>query len=163
MALWSCGCVVSERALNELKANVCSICQTPYTEQDIIILNGSDSDVDLMQTKMEARTARLKAEKKEKKIKPKVEETVTEKSETTSSVKSKNKSTFTLKPTIPSNKRELLLDPLASDPNAKKVKKDYSIATDKNATEVFKSIFTSHESDKKQERAHWITYNPHYN
>lgn len=166
--MWSCGCVVSERALNELKTNICSICQAPYTEQDVIILNGSDEDVDLMATKMEARVARLKAEKKEKKSKSKAEETVVKEEPGTSKMASfaKPKSTkmqFTMKPTILSNKRELLLDPLSSDPNSKKVKKDYSIASDKDATEVFKSLFTSHDSDKKQERAHWITYNPHYN
>lgn len=162
MALWSCGCVFSERALNEIKTNVCSTCQTPYTEQDIVILNGTDEDLDLMTTRMEARIARLKAEKKEKKNNKKIEETATTSNEATTS-KSNGKIPFTLKPTLPASKRELLLDPLASDPNSKKVKKDYSVAADPKATSVYKSIFTSHESEKKQERAHWITYNPHYN
>lgn len=160
--MWTCGCVVSERAINELKTSTCSICQAPYTEQDIVILNGTDEDVDLMTTKMEARVARLKAEKKEKKNKTKVEETVVKEEPGTSKI-SKPKTQFTFKPSVSANKRELLLDPLGSDPNSKKVKKDYSIAQDPKATEVFKSLFTTHESDKKQERAHWITYNPHYN
>lgn len=113
-------------------------------------------------TKMEARVARLKAEKKEKKNKTKVEETIVKEEPGTSKIP-KTKTQFTFKPSVSASKRELLMDPLGSDPNAKKVKKDYSIAQDPKATEVFKSLFTTHESDKKQERAHWITYNPHYN
>lgn len=112
-----------------------------------------------MTTRMEARVARLKAEKKEKKSKSKPEATAT----TAGPSKAQPKMHFTLKPTISASKRELLLDPLASDPNSKKVKKDYSVAADPKVTDIYKSIFTSHESEKNQERAHWITYNPHYN
>lgn len=151
----------SERALNEIKTNTCSTCLTPYTEQDIVILNGSDEDVDLMTTRMDARVARLKAEKKEKKNKSKTEETAT----TAGPSKSNGtnpKMPFTFKPTLPASKRELILDPFA-DQNAKKVKKDYSVAADPKCTSVYKSLFTSHESEKNQERAHWVTYNPHYN
>ncbi|XP_070496560.1 replication termination factor 2 [Chironomus tepperi] len=180
VALWTCGCVFSERALKELKSNMCSICQTPYTEEDIVILNGNEQDTDLMRTKMDARVARLKAAKKEKKSKVIKEETVVKQEEVpcssksldsskikpdTSKIKpetSKSKSLQTIKPSIAASKRELLLDPLGSDPNSKKVKKDYSIAQDPKATEVFKSLFTSHESEKTQDRAHWVTFNPHY-
>lgn len=115
-----------------------------------------------MTTRMDARVARLKAEKKEKKNKSKPEETATT-SNGSSKANDNHKMPFTFKPTLPASKRELLLDPLASDPNSKKVKKDYSVASDPKATNVYKSIFTTHESEKNQERAHWITYNPHYN
>lgn len=169
VALWTCGCVFSERALKELKTNTCSICQKPYTEADVVILNGNDEDVDLMRTKMEARVARMKAAKKDKKSKVKTEETATvvkEEGPSTSKTKletsTKPKALLTLKPTISAVKREIVLDPLSSDPNSKKVKKDYSIASDPKATEVFKSLFTSHESEQKQDRAHWVTFNPHY-
>lgn len=110
---------------------------------------------------MEARVARLKAEKKEKKNKLKSEETVT--SEGPPKPVDNHKMPFTIKPTVSAIKRELLLDPLGSDPNSKKVKKDYSVASDPKATNVYKSLFTTHESEKNQERAHWVTYNPHYN
>jgi hypothetical protein len=170
VALWTCGCVFSERALKKLNNNVCSICQTPYTEQDIVILNGNEEDIDLMATKMELRVARQKAEKKEKKKSKTAEETVVKIEPGTSSSTAiapaaeikKTKLPTTLKPQIAAHKRELLLDPLASDPNSKKVKKDYSVAKDEKATEVYKSLFTSHDSEKKQERGHWVTYNPHY-
>lgn len=128
-----------------------------------------------MRIKMDARVARLKAAKKEKKSKVIREETSVKQEETPCSSKSlneapktkpetssKSKPLLTLKPSIAAHKRELLLDPLGSDPNSKKVKKDYSIAQDPKATEVFKSLFTSHESEQKQDRAHWVTFNPHY-
>lgn len=177
VALWNCGCVFSERALKELKTNICSICQTPYTEQDVVILNGNEKDVDLMKTKIDSRVARLKADKREKKKQIKAAETTVKiepstpcsasnsneedlaAAPSTSSLKSKLK---IFKPSITAAKREIDLGPLSSDPNAKKVKKDYSVANDEKATEVYKSLFTSHESEQTQQRAHWITFNPHY-
>lgn len=52
---------------------------------------------------------------------------------------------------------------LAEDPSYKKTKKAYSVAKDPQSSEVYKSLFTSHKSDKEQTRAHWVTYNPFYN
>ena len=43
--------------------------------------------------------------------------------------------------------------------SGKKVK---SIQDDPNATEVYKKLFNSHESAKRQQTAHWVTYNPQY-
>lgn len=51
----------------------------------------------------------------------------------------------------------------ADDPAYKKAKSDYSVAKDPKASEVFKSIFTTHKSATDQDRAHWVTYNPFYN
>jgi hypothetical protein len=49
------------------------------------------------------------------------------------------------------------------DPVFKKTKKSYSVANDPKATDVFKSLFTSHQKAQQQTKAHWITYNPFYN
>lgn len=51
----------------------------------------------------------------------------------------------------------------ADDPAYKKAKSDYSIAKDPKASEVLKSIFTTHKSAVQQDKAHWVTYNPFYN
>lgn len=67
IALWSCGCVFSERALKEIGTKVCSLCQTPFTDEDIVILNGSDSEMEEMAEKIELRAARRRADKKSKK------------------------------------------------------------------------------------------------
>lgn len=49
------------------------------------------------------------------------------------------------------------------DERVKKAKAEYSVAKDPNASDVYKSLFTTHKSEKEQNRAHWVTYNPFYN
>jgi len=49
------------------------------------------------------------------------------------------------------------------DPEMKRLKSDFSVAKDPKASDVYKSLFTSHKTEKDQERAHWVTYNPFYN
>lgn len=49
------------------------------------------------------------------------------------------------------------------DPDMAKVKSNYSVARDPNASEVFKSLFTTHEKARNQTKGHWVTYNPHFN
>jgi hypothetical protein len=39
-------------------------CQQPFSQEDVVVLNGSCEDLDAMKTNLEARQARLKAEKK---------------------------------------------------------------------------------------------------
>lgn len=41
-------------------------------------------------------------------------------------------------------------------------KKLKSIQEDPNASEAYKSLFSSHESAKRQAKAHWVTHNPLY-
>lgn len=67
VALWTCGCVFSERALKEIGTNICSLCQMPFTDDDIVILNGTDSEMEAMAEKIEGRASRRKADKKSKK------------------------------------------------------------------------------------------------
>lgn len=47
--------------------------------------------------------------------------------------------------------------------DTKKMKSNYSVAKDPQASDVYKSLFTTHKSEKEQNRAHWVTYNPFYN
>ncbi|XP_053664647.1 replication termination factor 2 [Anopheles marshallii] len=200
VALWTCGCVFSERALKEVKEKVCSVCQTPYSEDDIVILNGTEEETKQMLTKMEARSVRARLEKKaklDKKSKTKASATITSSaasqsttpgtaSGSTSSVvaetinipstsmmdkkiilssakaNGEGSSKGGSKPIVP-NKRALISDKIGEDPVFKKSKDDYSVAKDPKASAVYKSIFTTHESEKDQKRAHWVTYNPFYN
>lgn len=103
-----------------------------------------------MQVNMEERQALMKASKKSKTKKVK-EETV----ETTDPKPGSSKS-CTLK-------RSTDATTTLMDPEIKKIKMNYSVAKDPKVTDVYKSLFTSHDSEKKQDRAHWITYNPFYN
>lgn len=44
-----------------------------------------------------------------------------------------------------------------------KAKSNYSIQNDKNTTETFKSLFTTHKTAKNQTKNNWVTFNPNYN
>lgn len=147
-------------------------CNTPFSEDDIVILNGTEDEMDLMLSKMEARTARQKAAKKDKKSKRHIEATVVSEpiekpsaattSDKTEVIPSKlhTNSKASVKPFL---KREAPNDALI-DPAIKKLKDGvFSVAEDKTKTEVYKSLFTTHKSEQDQSRAHWVTYNPFYN
>lgn len=197
--LWSCGCVMSERALKEVKTKLCHKCQQPFLEEDVVILNGSSEDINLMKAKMEIRQARLKAEKKAKndakrKGKTEVEVSVTIQAGETSNSKNESENTGNTQVSVDSDAQNLKIKlqngkqdlklPLKlvgsklngvtaakrpagnndiEDPRFKKTKGTYSVANDPKASDVFKSIFTSHEKAQQQNKAHWITYNPFYN
>lgn len=49
------------------------------------------------------------------------------------------------------------------DPAMAKTKASYSVASDPNASDVFKSLFTTHDKAVNQTKGHWVTYNPFYN
>ncbi|KAH8412671.1 hypothetical protein KR009_004426 [Drosophila setifemur] len=170
VALWSCGCVMSERALKQIKGNVastCPLCQLPYSVEDVVVLNGNDEDLELMRVKMEMRATKRKSSKKDKKEAKKTE-IKTEKEEPTEPVASTSKAT-TEKPITSSKikangqpKRLGTANPM-QDPEMKRLKTDFSVAKDPKASDVYKSLFTTHKTEQEQGRAHWVTYNPFYN
>ncbi|XP_055376596.1 replication termination factor 2 [Condylostylus longicornis] len=161
IALWSCGCVFSERAFKQIKTGICALCQTAYSEEDVVILNGTDEEIDQMREKMISRIAKRKTKKNKKAVdttKSESEEYSEKTSKPSTSVLDSNK----LSKKIETQKRNgELLDKMA-DPEMKKLKTE-SVAKDPKASEVYKSLFTSHRSEKQQDRAHWVTYNPFYN
>nr|CAD7568369.1 unnamed protein product [Timema californicum] len=191
--VWSCGCVVSERALKEVKTKTCHKCQKPFSDVDIVIMNAEGDDLELMKTRLEARQARLRAEKKNKceaKRRNKIAEqpietavsgssnsTETNKPGDTSQMNEcnglsstkKGLSTISVKTIskLIGNKSEMAAKRPSSgdisDPQFKKTKGSYSVSSDPRATEVFKSLFTTHKRARDQTKAHWVTYNPFYN
>lgn len=152
--LWSCGCVMSERALKEVKTSICHQCQQPFKETDIILLNAEGDDLKLMEERLIARKVLQKKSKKQKHAID--EQTIEVKQEDVPKKKIKKEEK---PPTVKSKSTRTE----AEDPAYKKAKEDYSVAKDPKASEVFKSIFTTHKSAVVQDRAHWITYNPFYN
>lgn len=140
--LWSCGCVMSERALKEVKTNVCHRCQEAFEETDVVVMNAEGDDLERMRQALTARKSARKSKKRN--LESTTEEGKRIKKEAKPSGSGKGK-------------RE------PEDPAYRKAKEDYSVAKDPKASEVFKSIFTSHKSAEEQTRAHWITYNPFYN
>jgi hypothetical protein len=65
---WTCGCVLSERALKQFTDKNCPLCQKPYTDLDVVILNATDED---LQKNVRRRDERLEVQKANKKAKTK--------------------------------------------------------------------------------------------
>jgi len=176
IGLWSCGCVFSERALKEISTKICHKCQAPFVSDDVVVLNGTEEDIILMRHNMENRQQQNK-KKKDKRIKIETEtsesngtiatsnnskpvEQITESKPSTSTTPAPKPVNFAIGGQLPI-KRPGTSDALKN--RVKKVKQDYSVAKDPQASDVYKSLFTSHQSEQQQNRAHWITYNPFYN
>lgn len=133
---------------------------------------------------MEARKARLKAAKKDKKSKS-VTCTATSTATNESSIEPTTEQILIKTENTPSSSKILIKtedvgvsskitkltkvlkrngqNEKLQDPAFKKSKDSYSVANDPASTEVYKSLFTTHKDEQEQTRAHWITYNPFYN
>ncbi|XP_034950417.1 replication termination factor 2-like [Chelonus insularis] len=142
--LWTCGCVMSERALkqvkttkNKNKSNKKSSKKRANADSQQV-----EEEKDQLDDVMKANKTLNDSKPSSKKIKT---EGVMNDSTSCSSIGSTSKN----------------IEP--QDPAFKKIKDNYSVAKDPNASEVLKSIFTSHKSAKEQTKAHWVTYNPFYN
>lgn len=157
----------------------CFQCQKPFSENDIVVINGSEEDIDLMKTKLEIRQAKIKSDKKGKNLKKEPKEQAPSTSTSSQSEVILNADlepkTEQIPLELPKTRKDVgsnsIMKPhkrqapetSMQDPVYKKTKDDYSVANDPKASNVFKSLFTSHQSEKDQKRAHWITYNPFYN
>lgn len=131
---------------------MCHKCQQPFEETDIVILNAEGEDLELMKARAVLRKANKKRSKK------KLDDDISAEEKKTDEVsKKKMKKEDKIIPKLNNNHKK------ADDPAYKKAKSDYSVAKDPKASEVFKSIFTTHKSATEQNRAHWVTYNPFYN
>uniref|UniRef100_A0A1A7WCS5 Replication termination factor 2 n=1 Tax=Iconisemion striatum TaxID=60296 RepID=A0A1A7WCS5_9TELE len=64
--LQTCGCVFSERALKEVKTEICHKCGDSFKEDDIIVLNGTKEEIEKLRVKMEERRAKTKTKKSKK-------------------------------------------------------------------------------------------------
>ncbi|KAL7302710.1 hypothetical protein TKK_0004763 [Trichogramma kaykai] len=157
--LWQCGCVMSERALKEIKGNNCHKCSATFVDDDIVVLNPDDEDLTKMMENLESR--RKSKSKKRKNIKEEKSEVKEETGEPSQKKKDKkDKSTSSdSKKVMPARSQAKV----PKDPKMHKMSGDYSVAQDPNVSEVVKSLFTTHKSEKEQTRAHWVTFNPFYN
>lgn len=169
--LWKCGCVISERAIKEVKSDVCHKCGKPFDAEDTIIINGMNDEVEVLTENMERRRQNAKLEKKRKKNKTVVEDFEDKKLKTENGMAVVHKDTSTAESIIEKNMSNNRQCASTSSSNVsttaklilpEKAQKEYSIAKDPKASAAFKSLFTSHNNAKLQAKAHWITHNPLY-
>ncbi len=158
--LYTCGCVFSERAYKTIQNDKreCLKCDKKFTDNDLIIINPSEEELNLNETKLKARkelAAKLKAEKTSSKQSSNVSK------EDSSSKKISSDSVTKLKRPIEATFSASTSGSKSNESSSsKKVK---SIQEDPNASDVYKSIFNTCDKAKNQQKAHWVTFNPLYN
>jgi hypothetical protein len=174
---WKCGCVFSERGLKEVPSTTCHSCGTPFTEEDVVIINGGENDVTKMQKRMLERQQKAKEEKRLKKSKrangealdtaPK--ESKKSKIDTSSSVSQTASSTLksesNTKPPKSKLKSSSTVTKAESSSNGDTTlaySKYKSVAENPEASKVFKSLFSSSHKEKPGQKAHWVTYQSYH-
>ncbi|XP_048205608.1 replication termination factor 2 [Perognathus longimembris pacificus] len=165
--LRGCGCVFSERALKEIKAEVCHTCGAAFQEDDVIVLNGTKRDVEELKARMEERRLRAKLEKKTKK--PKGAECVSKAGAAEECPGPSKVKPGRTEESGPDPKEKPASAPRNAAANGSaasgKVGKAAAGApkrsiADSEESEAYKSLFTTHSSAKrsKEESAHWVTH-----
>uniref|UniRef100_A0A8C2DHG3 Replication termination factor 2 n=1 Tax=Cyprinus carpio TaxID=7962 RepID=A0A8C2DHG3_CYPCA len=169
----TCGCVFSERALKEVKTEICHKCGDPFQEDNLVMLNGTKEDVEKLQKAMEERRSKAKSAKKSKKSKD------------TKVSKAPDSTEWMLKVSLPQEKSRIRFDrsnvlsfffsapgPSTSGECSKPLKappgpiigSKRSIQDMKDKSETYKSLFTSHSSAKrtKDQISNWVTHTPYH-
>ncbi|XP_018611634.1 replication termination factor 2 [Scleropages formosus] len=162
--LRTCGCVFSERALREVKTEICHKCGEPFQDSDIVILNGGKEDMERLQVRMEEKRAKEKSAKGKCK-KTKVAQTVS-KSEAPKVHEGSPEATSS-EPRDAEPKGEKHSTPAAESSGSRPAAaagSKRSVQSMEGKSEVYKSIFTSHSSAKrtKQQTSHWVTHTPYH-
>lgn len=182
--LWTCGCVLSDRALKEVKGDNCHKCGKPFTSKDIITLNGTDEDIENLRERMEERRLQQKLEKKAKKAKKQKTDTTAaadgelgpstskqmrlndKDGEAVNGVRDSKLTNGMKESKVTGSKGAEGKSKLVNgklNGHSDVVKKTGSIQADPKASAAYKSLFTSCDKAKSQAKAHWVTYNPHWN
>lgn len=166
--LWNCGCVISEKAIKEVKSDVCHKCGKPYIPGDEIVINGTDEDMSRQREKMLEKRAKAKAEKKAKKAqKRQLEVKTAEQQDRAELPGSLEKNILQSKFHKSSKDSERISQGPSSSkgprPNAA-AKSDKSTDRrpefDPKKSDVYKSLFRNKQDKDKQ--SPWVTYNPYY-
>jgi len=184
--LLTCGCVMGERGLTMTGTNGgdeqldCPRCLKKFNRStDIIILNPNDDEIEKMKENM-ARRQQLARDLKKNKKRSAAAATVTssagqEAEEKSTAIKTEVPSTSNTSTTSNASrqsngqsqvgqKSNKIVKPIpTAAPALKKFKSDYSVASDPNVSDTYKSLFTTSDKAKEQGKAHWVTYNPFYN
>uniref|UniRef100_A0A8C2IZI2 Replication termination factor 2 n=1 Tax=Cyprinus carpio TaxID=7962 RepID=A0A8C2IZI2_CYPCA len=161
--LQTCGCVFSERALREVKTEICHKCGDPFQEDNLVMLNGSKVEVEKLQKAMEERRLKAKTAKKSKKSKDtKVSKSLDSTVMHLLVQSLKLCSSFSHSAPGPSTSGEcskMLKAPAGPIAGSKR-----SIQDMKDKSETYKSLFTSHSSAKrtKDQISNWVTHTPYH-
>ncbi|XP_013888633.1 replication termination factor 2 [Austrofundulus limnaeus] len=167
--LQTCGCVFSERALKEVKTEICHKCGDPFKEDDLIVLNGSKEEVEKLREKMEERRVKAKTKKTKKSKASETKCTTTESKEEPQSASANVAETTSLQNGNEGSQSDVA-GPSGASTSSKGTKSSTASATKRSIqdmeekSEAFKSLFTSHSSAKrtKDQTSNWVTHTPYH-
>ncbi|XP_034725520.1 replication termination factor 2 [Etheostoma cragini] len=162
--LQTCGCVFSDRALKEIKTDICHKCGDTFKNEDVIVLNGTKEEVEKLREKMEERRTKAKTKKTKK---SKAAEAVSTPSELKDDTQAPQ---VALTESSLENGESSQSAVAGSSSSSKGTKSSTSSATKRSVqemtekSEVFKSLFTSHSSAKrtKDQTSNWVTHTPYH-
>ncbi|KAK8399359.1 hypothetical protein O3P69_003461 [Scylla paramamosain] len=166
--VWTCGCVLSERALREVPTETCHRCGAPFQEKDVVTLNPPEDELEAVKAAMNARRAAAKAAKKAKKEgKRAADEEEPQGTSGSKPKKTAKHSEGAAGISGESSSSRLRVNGMASavlrDKAFDKVRSaGFSVASDPKASEAYKSLFDTHKTALKKPSAHWVTCNPQY-
>ncbi|XP_063766299.1 replication termination factor 2 [Eleginops maclovinus] len=163
--LQTCGCVFSDRALKEIKTEICHKCGDLFKDEDVIVLNGTKEDVEKLREKMEQKRAKAKTKKSKK---SKAAETVSTPAESKDDTKAPQ--VDGTEGSLQNDGEKSQLDVAGSSSSTEGSKLSKSAASKRSVqqmtekSEVFKSLFTSHSSAKrtKDQTSNWVTHTPYH-
>ncbi|KAK6042459.1 hypothetical protein COOONC_20035 [Cooperia oncophora] len=148
---WKCGCVFSEKALQEVKSDVCHGCGGPWNPEESVVLNPDDELLETYKQKLSAE----RAEKKQKKKNGENEKPVEEDSEKKVVINGSAKK-------VGSDHKKGEDADKCKLKKAEKRKAESDIQSDPTKSEAYKKLFTTCEEAKRKPEQHWVTYNPLY-
>ncbi|KAJ8358618.1 hypothetical protein SKAU_G00151430 [Synaphobranchus kaupii] len=170
--LHTCGCVFSERALREVKTEICHKCGDPFQDDDIMVLNGNKEEVERLQQRMEERRARAKVAKKSKKNK--AAETVSKPEDTKENPAPPKAGSSEPKAAAENGEDGGSSGPglsSSSSSSSSKLSRPIAAGGGKRSiqemaekSEIYKSLFTSHSTAKrtKEQTSNWVTHTPYH-
>lgn len=148
---WKCGCVFSEKALQEVKSDVCHGCSGPWDKNDSVILNPSEEVLETYKQKLAVERAEKKNKKKNGEAEAKL---AAENGENKVVANGEHKKIDSDKKKEDREKNKLK--------KAEKRKAESDIQSDPTKSEAYKKLFTTCEDAKNKPAQHWVTYNPLY-
>ncbi|XP_043977432.1 replication termination factor 2 isoform X1 [Gambusia affinis] len=167
--LQTCGCVFSDRALKEIKTEICHKCGDPFKDEDIVVLNGTKEEVQKLKEKMEEKRVKAKTKKSKK---SKAVETVSAPPESKEDAQSPPVDVTGRKSQQNGNEssQSAVAGPSGASSSTKGSKSLAASATKRSIqdmeekSEAFKSLFTTHSSAKrsKDQTSNWVTHTPYH-
>ncbi|XP_040889631.1 replication termination factor 2 [Toxotes jaculatrix] len=166
--LQTCGCVFSDRALKEVKTEICHKCGDPFKDEDIVVLNGTKEEVEKLREKMEERRAKAKTKKSKRN---KAAETVSTPLESKDDTQSPHVDVAGRSSSEGSQSSCSDAAGPSGSSSSSKVTKSSTASTTKRSiqdmeekSEAFKSLFTTHSSAKrtKDQTSNWVTHTPYH-